>query len=78
VEEAVRLADGTNRMVSEALDLPIELGKQKKTIFLLTLDEVIGNLQLGIDFLSQCNATLQCGGIITKIRVKKTPQQRKR
>jgi len=65
-------------MVSEALDLPIELGKQKKTIFLLTLDEVIGNLQLGIDFLSQCNATLQCGGIITKIRVKKTPQQRKR
>jgi len=78
VDEAVRLADGTNRMVSEALDLPIELGKQKKTIFLLTLDEVIGNLQLGIDFLSQCNATLQCGGIITKIRVKKTPQQRKR
>jgi len=76
VEEAVRLAGGTNRMVSKAQDLPIELGKQKKTITLLTQDEINGNLHLGIDFLSQFNATLQC--IITKIGVKKTPQQRKR
>jgi len=64
--------------VSGALDLPIELGNQKKTITLLILEEVIGNLLLGIDFFSQRNATLQCGGIVTKIRGKRICQQRER
>jgi len=73
-----RLADGTTRIVSGALDLPIELGNQKKTITLLILEEVIGNLLLGIDFFSQRNATLQCGGIVTKIRGKRICQQRER
>jgi len=77
VKGAFRLADSTNRMVKKAQDLPIELGNRKKTITLLTLDEAIGNLLRGIDFLSQCIATLQCGGIITKIGGKKRRQQRK-
>jgi len=76
VEEAIRLADGTTRIVSEALDLAIELNNQKKTITLLILDEVIR--LLGIDLLIHCKATIQGGGIITKIGGKRLRQQRER
>ncbi|XP_044315177.1 putative uncharacterized protein DDB_G0286901 [Drosophila rhopaloa] len=45
---------------------------------LLILEEVIGDLLLGIDFLEQCNATLQCGGITARMHRKKRNKNRTR
>jgi len=56
--------------------MAIELNNQKKTITLLILDEVIR--LLGIDLLIHCKATIQGGGIITKIGGKRLRQQRER
>jgi len=58
------------------LDVPTQLGNQTSTTKLLVLDEVIGDLLLGVDFLEQCNATLECRGITARIRKNKRNQRR--
>ncbi|XP_070145086.1 uncharacterized protein [Drosophila kikkawai] len=75
-DEVINLADGTTTTATEELRLKIELGERKAEITLLILDDVIGGILLGVDFLAQWDTTLRCGGLTTQLKPQTGKQQK--
>lgn len=67
----VTLADGSRRQVTSAILTTISIGSLRTTTRLLVMPDATEDVILGLDFLAQCKASINCAGLSCELQTAK-------